>query len=45
MAKLRCKHCNYYFESGRTMAICPNCGERGSLFIEQSAEELVRKAD
>jgi rubrerythrin len=41
MEKLRCKKCNYFFQAIREPPACPNCGERGKLCEEKSAEDLL----
>ncbi|MEM3075011.1 MAG: rubredoxin [Candidatus Pacearchaeota archaeon] len=43
MGKFRCGKCNYQFEiEMETLPrLCPNCGEKGSVNRELSADELI----
>ncbi|MFA5020166.1 MAG: Zn-ribbon containing protein [Candidatus Pacearchaeota archaeon] len=46
MVRLRCRHCNYGFEStDQRIQVCPNCGERKFVSREKSADELLNEDD
>ena len=46
MVQYRCMKCNYRFQpkTDKEPTRCPYCGTEESLRLEESAEDLVRKA-